>query len=479
MAIINLSKLSTIIFLVVFSINGLAQESNKDVFITSIGSGKTLEDAKQAALRSATEQAFGAFISAKTEIVNDALIRDEIISVSNGNIKSYEIINQDQLPDGRWGVTIKSVVSVDKLTSFVQAKGIAVEIKGGLFALNVKQQLLNEQGEVKAVSEMVGLLHELMQTAFDYTIKTSDPKSLDDESENWQIPIEVTAKCNKNFDFCTNYFIKTIIALSLSSAEVDSYKSINKKVFPIRINCFSYGKTTFQLRKQASINILNAFFTNWEFYIRLFSMQSGIDASHGLGEGPIHKIVNVSNMGEMTILFPNPGAIVGVFASNDKRTLNQIEQLTGYIVKPRGVVSAFKNGGFVAYEKDGHGLVVCMSTFSDEMTWSEAKKTCNDLDLFGYNDWYLPSKDKLKLIYQSKTNVKYGLLNEDFDEDIDLFWSSSESSTSDLSRPAPFDEIRTSQYGPLESAWVFNFQDGSMEDVSKDRGFYFRAFRSF
>ena len=43
------------------------------------------------------------------------------------------------------------------------AKGIAIEIKGGMFALNIKQQLLNEQGEINAVSEMVGLLHEAMQ----------------------------------------------------------------------------------------------------------------------------------------------------------------------------------------------------------------------------------------------------------------------------------------------------------------------------
>ena len=51
---------------------------------------------------------------------------------------------------------------------------------GGMFALNIKQQLLNEQGEIKAVSEMVGLLHEPMQISFDYIIKSSDLKSLDD-----------------------------------------------------------------------------------------------------------------------------------------------------------------------------------------------------------------------------------------------------------------------------------------------------------
>ena len=69
-------------------------------------------------------------------------------SVSSGNIKSYEVLNGSQLPDGSWGVTLKALVSVDKLSSFVAAKGIAIEIKGGMFALNIKQQLLNEQGEI-------------------------------------------------------------------------------------------------------------------------------------------------------------------------------------------------------------------------------------------------------------------------------------------------------------------------------------------
>lgn len=109
----------------------LAQSENKDVTIVASGSGGTLEDAKQAALRSATEQAFGAFISSKTGMFNDAVVADQMASVSSGNIKSFVLLNQGQLPDGRWGVTLKAIVSVDKLTSFVQAKGISIEIKGG------------------------------------------------------------------------------------------------------------------------------------------------------------------------------------------------------------------------------------------------------------------------------------------------------------------------------------------------------------
>ncbi len=99
-----------------------------------------------------------------------------------------------------------------------------------MFAHNIKQQILNEQGEIRAIAEMVGLLHESMQIGFDYVVKSSDPISLDAESKNWKIPLVVTATCNKNIDFCANYFVKTLAALSLSATEVESYKSLNKIV---------------------------------------------------------------------------------------------------------------------------------------------------------------------------------------------------------------------------------------------------------
>jgi hypothetical protein len=190
-----------------FTFLSIGQTDNKDVVITASGSGTSQELAKQTALRNAIEQAFGAFISSKTEIFNDEIVADQMSSVSSGNVKSYEVLNESQLPKGTWASTLRVIVSVDKLTSFVEAKGITVEIKGGLFAMNIKQQLLNEQGEINAMANMFGILHETMQVAFDYTIKSEEPKSLDAESKNWEIPLTVTSTANKNIDFCANYFI--------------------------------------------------------------------------------------------------------------------------------------------------------------------------------------------------------------------------------------------------------------------------------
>ena len=283
---------------------------------------------------------FGAFISSKTEILNDQIVADQMSSVASGNIQSYEMLNESQLPDGSWGVTLKALVSVSKLTSFVESKGIAIEIKGGLFALNIKQQILNEQAEVNAIAQMVGLIHEPMQTAFDYFIKSGDPISLDSESKYWEIPIYVGATTNKNIDFCANYCINSLAALSLTSEEVESYRNLNKSVFPVVINYIGFAKT-FYLRNQTSLSVLNSFTSQWRFYTRLFIVQSGMDETNANGQEWIYDFTGShnSNNEAKTINFLTSGNRAATFSWPDKRTLQQIEQMTGYKVKPRGVVS--------------------------------------------------------------------------------------------------------------------------------------------
>ena len=58
-----------------------AQDADKTVSITVSGSGKTQEQAKQVALRSAIEQAFGTYISSKTEILNYIIISFQLLSL--------------------------------------------------------------------------------------------------------------------------------------------------------------------------------------------------------------------------------------------------------------------------------------------------------------------------------------------------------------------------------------------------------------
>jgi hypothetical protein len=465
----------------------IAQTDNKDVIITSSGSGTSQELAKQTALRNAIEQAFGTFISSKTEIFNDEIVADQMSSVSSGNIKSYEVLNESQLPNGTWSSTLRVIVSVDKLTSFVEAKGITVEIKGGLFALNIKQQLLNEQGEINSIAEMVGVLHEPMQTAFDYTIKSGDPKSLDAESKNWEIPLTVTATANNNMDFCANYFIKTLSAISLTQAEVDTYKSLNKEVFTVSIKQNEIQKQ-FYLRKEISIKIIYSLLSNWEFYVRLFSIQSGFEEINGKGNGSIKDLFGIRrayNFNESTNLilsFPRQGELVANFSFGDKKTLDQIGQINEYKINPRGVISKFKNGGFIIYEENGHGFVVSVCDLGF-FNWSDAQTVCNELILNGYNDWRLPSKDELILIFKE--------LSLSFDSELTF---PLQKHIGNFQSGLPYDrnETRslpiTSEYwsntheyeredGPI---WFVNFYNGdAFNNYGYNRSHHVRAVRSY
>ncbi len=315
------------------SMFAIAQE-DKFVELTTTGKGKSKDMAVYKALRSAIEQAFGVFISSKTEVLNDELLTDQIISVSNGSIHHFEIISEMPIEDNTsYIVTVKSKVSVSKLTSFIESKGIEVEFKGALFAMNIKQQKLNEKNEIKAVTEIVGSVSEKLKKSFDYSIKCDEPRCTKADNNIWDIPITITATCNKNLDFCANYLIQNLSALSLSLQEVESFVLSNRRVFLCKIS-YSGKVSPFYLRSEESIKIIDLELGNWEKYIRLYTVKSGLDVTTGKGDGKLFVFKDAD-----CYLFPTPGKEVALFRYNDKRTLDQIQQISGYSVSPVEMVN--------------------------------------------------------------------------------------------------------------------------------------------
>ena len=148
------------------------------ISLVAYGTGDTKEEATQNALRSALEQAYGTFVSSNTKVVNDELVKDEIVSISSGNIVSYEILSfMDTTPKE---VSVNAVVSVSKLTSFAQNKGMDAELAGGTFAMNMKMQELNIQNEKKALEHFVEEVQLNSSRIFDYRIDLDDPKKQGD-----------------------------------------------------------------------------------------------------------------------------------------------------------------------------------------------------------------------------------------------------------------------------------------------------------
>jgi uncharacterized protein DUF1566 len=76
-------------------------------------------------------------------------------------------------------------------------------------------------------------------------------------------------------------------------------------------------------------------------------------------------------------------------------------------------------GGIVVYEANGHGLIVATSDLGKQ-DWENAMRVCEELELNGYSDWRLPTREELDILY---TILKLKGIG-DF-EDVS-YWSSSE-----------------------------------------------------
>jgi hypothetical protein len=437
----NLKLLVAYCLIILTSIKSSAQENNSNVTITASGRGASQAEAQQYALRSAIEQAFGAFISSKTEILNDEIVADQMASVASGNIQSFEILNETELPDHSWASTIKAVVSVEKLTNFVQSKGIEVEIKGGLFAANIKQQMLNEQGEVEAIYNMVGVLHEVMQTAFDYSLSTENPKSLDDSGINWEIPIKVDVTINKNFILCAGYIRKTLKSLSLSESEIESYKISNKKTFkislsfPTKITLISGAEVyqsyteTYILRKNTSIAILNFFFDFWPLYLSNYEIITKMEKEikepnlqnkfHLKHQSKQPTFYNAKENFEINLYFKENSSIVS-FQFSDKKSLKEIEMTQGYTIKSLQVRSKLIQGGIKIIETsqiNSKNIVVAMIDLRSS-NYQDALDHVSNLSLGGFSDWRLPTQEELEYVIQNQLTTKTNILidkKSDFD----------------------------------------------------------------
>ena len=130
--------------------------------------------------------------------------------------------------------------------------------------------------------------------------------------------------------------------------------------------------------------------------------------------------------------------------------------MSGYTVKPRGIISQFKHGGFIVYEKDGHGLVAAIIDIGN-MEWDAANSACDDLILNGYSDWHLPAKGELNTVYVNLVKFGFGGFNKNY------YWSSTNYEVSD------------------NRVWIQDFSNGEQRYYYKTSGYKcdIRAVRSF
>lgn len=114
-----------------------------------------------------------------------------------------------------------------------------------------------------------------------------------------------------------------------------------------------------------------------------------------------------------------------------------------------GLVSQLDIGTATNLGSGSANTKLIVASFSSTVNY--AAKICADLTLNGYDDWYLPSKDELDILYKNKSAVG------DFANE--RYWSSSEGNT--------------------QTGWRQDMAMGNQATNTRSNLYYVRAVRSF
>lgn len=254
---------------------------NDEITLTVSADGTSKEEATKIALRSAIEQAYGTFVSANTTILNDDIVKDEIVTISNGNIKKYKELSFNELPNGKMYVTLEATVCISKLVSYAQSKGAETEFAGASFGINMKMKELNKKNEEIALQYMAKQVKEMFPYAFEYELKIKDPTLINtnggrvtkliDKSSDISEALQymgitesldnfyysefiITIKPTEQYKSILHLIFNTFTSLALSKEEQKEYEDLNIPIY--RTDVFDFEHSIYNFRKD---NLMNKF----------------------------------------------------------------------------------------------------------------------------------------------------------------------------------------------------------------------------
>ena len=239
-------KRKLLLFVALIGCIGIYAQSIDNVALVVVGTGSTKEEAVNNALRSAVEQAFGVFVSANTEIVNDELVKDEIATVTSGNIKSYKELSVVSLSDSAFTVSLEAIVSTKTLAVYAKSHGSSCEFAGATFGANLKLAQLNKTNTEKVFENLIKQCEEIIPHTFETSLEVGNPTA------NGDLPMTIYLYSTPNAFQLSDLIVSSISALQLSEQEIAQMKEMNIEIYSAYIT-----STVFQEEQQIGRRIFD------------------------------------------------------------------------------------------------------------------------------------------------------------------------------------------------------------------------------
>jgi len=137
--------------------------------VNSKGQGETPEKAERSALLRAVVKAVGALVDQETLVKNDELVRDQILSVSSGFVKSFKVVQAAKKNlEGDFETVLEVVVEKRKLERSLSEKGLVKAISNAkdVWAETLSKNVTAEDAIRMLEAKLPSLIERLFSVSF-------------------------------------------------------------------------------------------------------------------------------------------------------------------------------------------------------------------------------------------------------------------------------------------------------------------------
>jgi hypothetical protein len=156
------------------------------------GAGTSVDEARRDAFHEAVRQVVGMFVDAQTQIKNDELIEDRILTYSNAYVKTYQELGQSSR-GGLVRYKISALVQQTKLVEKLKAENISMkDVDGkGLFAQAITQMETSQAGSDLLTAALEGFPESLVTANV-----TKAVRNVQTDADGVTIEIDVDVEVN-------------------------------------------------------------------------------------------------------------------------------------------------------------------------------------------------------------------------------------------------------------------------------------------
>ena len=247
------------------------QEAAGSVSVEVTGVGKDADSSLKNALYQAVEQAVGAYVDNETVIKNEEVIHEKLLSVAQGFVEKYEVVQpprERRDGSGVWETRVSASVKRSEVGAALRAAGVMQVAADGTAAW--AEQITRLKSREDAMELLEKLIPEIPRNLFVFSIvgENGELRTVEDRNTGDRLTV-VTLRLQSNLDWWHAEALPALEAalnvLRLSDVEPVIFERPNKRVQEVTIS--QYDEIVERLRMEglnrpSNVHVLRGF--AWE-----------------------------------------------------------------------------------------------------------------------------------------------------------------------------------------------------------------------